>query len=100
MLNGTNWNSVRLKIPPNNEIGWRVEFRTMEIQLMADENAAYSLLIHFFVRALHRSMKLNFYMPMSVVQENFERAHKVDAVRKEKFLFRTNIIGEGDPIIE
>lgn len=35
MLNGTNWNSVRLKIPIDDTIGWRVEFRTMEIQLMA-----------------------------------------------------------------
>jgi glutamate--cysteine ligase catalytic subunit len=36
MLNGTNWNSVRLKIPIDGEIGWRVEFRTMEVQLTAD----------------------------------------------------------------
>lgn len=36
MLNGTNWNSVRLKVPVDDEIGWRVEFRTMEIQLTAD----------------------------------------------------------------
>ena len=36
MLNGTNWNSVRLKIPIDDEIGWRVEFRTMEVQLTAD----------------------------------------------------------------
>lgn len=36
MLNGTNWNSVRLKIPIDSEIGWRVEFRTMEVQLTAD----------------------------------------------------------------
>ena len=36
ILNGTIWNSVRLKIPVNDEIGWRVEFRTMEVQLTAD----------------------------------------------------------------
>lgn len=24
MLNGTNWNSVRLKIPIDDDIGWRV----------------------------------------------------------------------------
>ena len=53
MLNGTNWNSVRLKIPIDDDIGWRVEFRTMEILLTPDENAAYSLLIHFFMRELH-----------------------------------------------
>jgi glutamate--cysteine ligase catalytic subunit len=35
-LNSTNWNSVRFKPPPKPEeqdIGWRVEFRTTEIQL-------------------------------------------------------------------
>ena len=53
MLNGTNWNSVRLKIPIDDEIGWRVEFRTMEISLTADENAAYSILIHIIARILH-----------------------------------------------
>ena len=81
MLNGTNWNSVRLKIPIDDTIGWRVEFRTMEVQLMADENAAYSLLIHLFTRVLHESQKLNLYIPMSYVNINFERAHKIDAVR-------------------
>lgn len=71
MLNGTNWNSVRLKIPIDDDIGWRVEFRTMEVQLTAEENAAFSLFIHFFTRALHKENKVNFYMPMSLVMENF-----------------------------
>ena len=53
MINGTNWNSVRLKIPIDDSIGWRVEFRTMEVQLTQDENAAFSLLIHFIARVLH-----------------------------------------------
>ena len=99
MLNGTNWNSVRLKIPIDDQIGWRVEFRTMEIQLMADENAAYSLFIHLFTRVLHQTMNLNLYMPMSIVKENFDRAHEIDAVRKTKFWFRTNIFGKGEPIM-
>lgn len=97
MLNGTNWNSVRLKIPIDDTIGWRVEFRTMEVQLMADENAAYSLLIHLFTRALHRNKKLNLYIPISKVSENFQRAHQRDAVRKVKFWFRTNIFDLGEP---
>lgn len=46
MLNGTYWNSVRLKIPTDEVMGWRVELRTMEVQLTADENAALSLLVH------------------------------------------------------
>lgn len=71
MINGTNWNSVRLKIPIDDDIGWRVEFRTMEVQLTADENAAFSLLIHFITRVLHLDSKINLYIPMSLVMENF-----------------------------
>jgi len=65
MLNGTNWNSVRLKIPIDDHIGWRVEFRTMEVQLTPDENSAYSLLIHLLTRELHENVDLNFYIPIS-----------------------------------
>ena len=93
MLNGTNWNSVRLKIPINDSIGWRVEFRTMEVMLTADENSAFSLFIHLVTRALHISGDLNFYLPISYVNENFNRAHQNDALRKLKFYFRTNVIG-------
>lgn len=100
MLNGTNWNSVRLKIPIDDDIGWRVEFRTMEVQLTADENSAFSLLIHFFTRALHIHNDINLYIPISLVKENFEIAHKKDAVRKEKFYFRVNVFDFGEPIIK
>lgn len=82
MLNGTNWNSVRLKIPIDDEIGWRVEFRTMEVQLTADENSAYSLAIHLITRIFHTNTSLNLYIPISKLRENFERAHRRDAVRK------------------
>jgi glutamate--cysteine ligase catalytic subunit len=32
-ISSTNWNSVRFKVPPtfDGPIGWRVEFRTMEV---------------------------------------------------------------------
>lgn len=51
-IQSSNWNSVRFKPPPsyNSKIGWRVEFRTMEIQLTAEENAAWSILILMIVR--------------------------------------------------
>lgn len=100
MLNGTNWNSVRLKIPIDDDIGWRVEFRTMEILLTPDENAAYSLLIHFFMRELHENQDLNFYIPITLLRENFKRAHLNDAVRQQKFYFRTNIFDQGEPVVE
>lgn len=50
MINSTNWNSVRFKAPLEEDMGWRVEFRTMEVQLTADENAALSLLIFILVK--------------------------------------------------
>ena len=99
MLNGTNWNSTRLKIPIDDDIGWRVEFRTMEVQLMADENSAFSLLIHFFTRALHTHTDINLYIPISLVKKNFEIAHRKDAVRKEKFFFRVNVFDLGAPVV-
>ena len=100
MLNGTNWNSVRLKIPLDDNIGWRVEFRTMEVQLTADENSAYSLFIHLVTRLLHADPTLNFYIPISMLRENFNRAHQRDALRTQRFFFRTNIHDSGAPIIE
>lgn len=43
----------------------------MEVQLTAAENSAFSLFIHFFTRALHQENKVNLYIPMSLVMENF-----------------------------
>lgn len=71
----------------------------MEVQLTAEENAAFSLFIHFFTRVLHQDKKINLYIPMSLVKQNFERAHSIDAVRKQKFYFRTNIFEAGEPKI-
>lgn len=43
-IQSTNWNSMRFKLPPpGTDIGWRVEFRTMELQLTDFENAAFSI---------------------------------------------------------
>jgi len=39
--------AMRLKLPPSNaDIGWRVEFRTMEVQLTDFENAARGATLH------------------------------------------------------
>jgi len=39
--------TMRLKLPPSNaDIGWRVEFRTMEVQLTDFENAARGATLH------------------------------------------------------
>ncbi len=99
MLNSTNWNSVRLKIPIDDEIGWRVEFRTMEIQLTADENSLFSILMFSIVRLIARNPKLNFYIPLSLCEANFKRAHKMNALLSEKFYFRINCYDDGEPVV-
>ncbi|GKT90709.1 glutamate-cysteine ligase [Colletotrichum tofieldiae] len=89
-LQSTNWQHMRFKPPPaDNSIGWRVEFRPMEIQLTDFENAAFSVFMVLVTRAI-LSFDLNFYIPITKVDENMERAHAVDAVLEERFFFRRN----------
>lgn len=52
MLNSNLYDSVRFKAPLD-EAGWRVEVRTMEVQLTADENAAWSILVYLMVQMLN-----------------------------------------------
>lgn len=90
-IQSTNWQTVRFKPPPpNSSIGWRVEFRVMEVQLSDWENAAYIVFIVLLTRTII-SFGLNFYMPISKVDENMAKAHKRDAVLNEKFTFRKNV---------
>ncbi|KAK2609282.1 glutamate--cysteine ligase [Conoideocrella luteorostrata] len=90
-IQSTNWQHMRFKPPPaENNIGWRVEFRPMEIQVTDFENAAFSVFMVLVTRAM-LSFDLNFYIPIKKVDENMERAHAVDAVLKEKFYFRKNL---------
>ena len=87
-LQSTNWQHIRFKPPPpSNDIGWRVEFRPMEIQMTDFENAAFSVFIVLVTRAI-LSFDLNFYIPIPRTTENMERAHARDAVLGEKFFFR------------
>ncbi|VUC20231.1 unnamed protein product [Clonostachys rosea] len=87
-IQSTNWQHMRFKPPPaGSDIGWRVEFRPMEIQITDFENAAFSVFMVLVTRAI-LSFDLNFYIPIKKVDENMERAHEVDAVLKTKFYFR------------
>lgn len=89
-LQSTNWQHIRFKPPPaGNDIGWRVEFRPMEIQVTDFENAAFSVFIVLITRAI-LSFDLNFYIPIQRVDENMETAHARDAVLQRKFWFRKN----------
>jgi len=99
-LQSTNWQSLRWKPPPprrgmlentsEEHVGWRVEFRTMEIQMTDYENAAFTVFVVLLSRVLI-ALKINTYMPMSKLEENMRLAHKRDAVNKEKFWFRKDV---------
>ncbi|PSR76507.1 hypothetical protein PHLCEN_2v8410 [Hermanssonia centrifuga] len=96
-LQSTNWQTVRFKPPPaNTPIGWRVEFRSMEVQPTDFANAAFAVFTVLLSRAiLHYS--LNFYLPISKVDENMDRAQRRNAALTEKFYFRKDVFPQGIP---
>ena len=66
-IQSTNWQTMRFKPPPpNSNIGWRVEFRSMEIQLTDTENAAFATFVVLLTRTILK-YNLNFYVPLSMV---------------------------------
>ncbi len=95
---------MRFKPPPSlkSGIGWRVEFRTTEIQPTADENAILTIFLTYFIKIIEEDddSPVNFYIPVSYSDRNFERARQMDAITQQKFFFRTNIEDKGRPVIE
>ncbi|KAI5820216.1 glutamate-cysteine ligase-domain-containing protein [Pyronema omphalodes] len=90
-LQSTNWQHMRFKPPPpGGNIGWRVEFRSMEIQLTDFENAAFAIFTVLLTRVI-LSYDLNLYIPISKVDDNMARAHARNAVLDQKFWFRKNL---------
>jgi len=102
-IQSSNWNDVRLKPPPSlsSQIGWRVEFRSMDVQLTGELTFLFTHAVLVLSRLLivFRE-KLNFYVPISLVDENFRRANLKGAATKGKFYFRTNVFDSGKPVIE
>lgn len=89
-IQSTNWQTLRFKPPPpNSPIGWRVEFRPMEVQFTEYENAGFSIFIVLITRVL-LSYNLNLTVPISRVEENMKRAEHRDAASNQKFYFRSN----------
>jgi glutamate--cysteine ligase catalytic subunit len=94
-LQSTNWQTLRFKPPPaNSPIGWRVEFRSLEVQTTDYENAAFAVFVVLLSRAILH-FNVNFYVPISKVDDNMQRAQKRDAVLSEKFFFRKDVFPPG-----
>jgi len=91
-IQSTNWQTLRFKPPPpNSEIGWRIEFRSMEVQLTDFANAAFSIFLLLLTRTI-KALNLNFYIPISKIDENMQIAQVRDAVRTKKFWFRRHVL--------
>lgn len=70
----TSWNDIRFKPPPtfDSKIGWRVEFRPVEAQIMPEQNFLFSHAVVVFHRLIIcEKMRVNFYIPMSLVKIYF-----------------------------
>jgi len=90
-IQSTNWQTVRFKPPPpNSQIGWRTEFRPMELQLTDYENAAFVVFMVLLTRTI-RSFRLNMYIPITKVDENMAKAATPNAALKQQFYFRKDL---------
>lgn len=91
MIQSTNWNDVRFKPPCgfDSKLGWLMEFRAMDNPITDREKAA----VVFFFTLIQRmvvdeKLRVNFYIPISVCDDNFDQAIIQDAIIKGKFQFR------------
>ncbi|KAH7937047.1 hypothetical protein HPB49_007564 [Dermacentor silvarum] len=90
-LQSTSWHTLRFKPPPpNTDIGWRVEFRPMELNMTEFENAAYVVFVVLLTRAI-LTFDLDLVVPISKVDENMRVAQRVDAVLNETLWFREDV---------
>ena len=97
-LQSTNWNSLRFKPPPTLEttdIGWRVEFRPMDIQLTDFENAALTVFLGLIVNIINE-FSIDFIIPISKVDEGMLRCQDEDAIFTQKFWFRVDLFDGGE----
>jgi len=96
-IQSSNWQSCRFKPPPlGGPIGWRVEFRTMELMFTDFENAAVVCFICVLVRMIQSGLFSHVYMPITQVIENMRTAEKRASVTDHKFWFKKNMMDPND----
>lgn len=69
-IQSSNWNDVRFKPPPSldSSVGWRVEFRTLDVQLTPNQCFLFSHSIQLLARMISSLQEdVNFYIPISMV---------------------------------
>jgi len=88
----TSYRNCRFKFPPfkqDEEIGWRVEFRPIDLQNTDFENTAFSTFLILLARTIIK-FKLDFLLDLKELDENMKNSEKVNACLNEKFNFRFN----------
>eukprot|EP00871_Galdieria_phlegrea_P005225 jgi/Galph1/5703/GphlegSOOS_G4363.1 len=97
-IQSTNWNTVRFKPPSlESKAGWRTEFRPMEVQFTDFENAAFAVFVVLVSRIII-AFDLNFYIPISLVDQNMKTAQAKNALKERKFYFRQNVFANGSHV--
>ena len=91
MIQSTNWQDIRFKPPHSfdSKLGWLMEFRAMDNPITDKEKAA----IVFFFTLIQRiivdeKLRVNFYVPISICDDNFDQALIQDTMIKGRFMFR------------
>ena len=89
---------MRFKPPPSikSKIGWRVEYRTLDIQLTDFENSAFTILL-LLTSNIVNNYDVDFILPISLVDSNMDKAHIIDSAVDQKFYFNINSIRSTDP---
>lgn len=99
-IQSTNWQTLRFKPPAaylgeaseiNKTPGWRVEFRPLEIQITDFENAAFAVFVILAAKSILK-FKPNFYLPISLIDDNMGTAHKRNSLLQDKFWFREKAV--------
>jgi len=87
-LQGTNWGNVRFKPPPaGGAIGWRVEFRSPEVQPTDFENAAIVVIIRALAQAILEE-RWDLTIPISRCNANDLTSSLRNAASTQNFWFR------------
>lgn len=92
-LQSTNWNALRFKppLPTEKDDCFKIEVRSADLQLSAFENAAINVFIVLYSQII-MTYDINFIIPISLVDENFNNSVEMDFVKYGKFHWRTNSI--------
>ena len=88
---------MRFKNPPteDSDIGWRVEFRPMDIALTDFENSALTIAVGMIANVIN-TFDLDFILPISLIDENMKRAHNRNGLLNTKFWWKVGAADQTD----